>query len=495
MTSVAVPRLLRDSTLYFAGNVAGRVLSLVMIPFYAGHLSTEEYGVLALVELSTSIVAIVFGLQSIGQTLTRVYHDQTEAVERRRVVSTTLLASAAVALCVAGLAAAFAGPIADAINLPGETALLRAGFAAMVFGTLAEVALVYQRIRERARFFLAYSMVSLFVTLGLNIWFIGPLHFGVWGFVSSKLVVTGLGSVFLLGLVFAEVGVAWRMAHARALARFGAPLVLSSAAYFSIHFSDRLFLAHVSKAQVGVYQLAYNFAFLLSILVGDSFGKSWDVTFYAYAEDEGWQRRFARIGAWLFFVLGAGAVGISLFGQDVLQVMVPASYLPPLLMLPVLVFGYFFREIGDFFRNILLIDLGSGLVGRIALAGAVLNIGLNIWLIPRYGIWGAASATFLTWLAYCAICWVAARRAHDVPFRLWPLARLLVLCAAAVALQALFHPVGRYARLVADAGWFGVFLLASTGLYLGRAQRQEGTALLRRGVARVLGWPAPAGHG
>jgi O-antigen/teichoic acid export membrane protein len=485
--TAAVPRLLRDSSLYFAGNVAGRVLGLLMIPFYAGHLTAEQYGILALVELSVSIVTIVFGLQSVGQTLTRIFHEQADEAERRLVVSTALLATAGMAVAIACLACVFAGPIADAINLPGQSMLLRAGFAAMVFGTLAEVVLVYQRMRERARFFLIYSMVSLVATLGLNIWFIGVLHFGVWGFVSSKLVVTGIGSIFLLGGAFAEVGWGWRAAHARALARFGAPLALSSAAYFSIHFSDRLFLAHVSKAQVGVYQLAYNFAFLLSILVGDSFGKTWDVTFYAYAEDDGWQARFMRIGSWLIFVLGAGAVGISLTGQDTLHMIVPSSYYPPALMLPVLVFGYFFREIGDFFRNILLIDLGSGLVGRIALAGAVLNVGLNIWLIPRYGIWGAADATFLTWVAYSGICWAAARRAHAVPFRLWPLVRLLLLCAATVALQTEFHPANRFTRLAVDVGWFAVFLVASFFVYLGRAQRVEGMALLRRGVARVRG--------
>jgi O-antigen/teichoic acid export membrane protein len=109
MPPAAMPRLLRDSTLYFVGNMAGRLLSLVMIPFYTHHLSTEEYGILALVELSTSIVAIVFGLQSIGQTLTRVYHDQDDVAERRRVVSTTLLGTALLAVCIAALAAIFAG--------------------------------------------------------------------------------------------------------------------------------------------------------------------------------------------------------------------------------------------------------------------------------------------------------------------------------------------------------------------------------------------------
>jgi O-antigen/teichoic acid export membrane protein len=495
MPPAAMPRLLRDSTLYFVGNMAGRLLSLVMIPFYTHHLSTEEYGILALVELSTSIVAIVFGLQSIGQTLTRVYHDQDDVAERRRVVSTTLLGTALLAVCIAALAAIFAGPIAAAINLPGEIALLRAGFAAMVFSTLAEVVLVYQRMRERSRFFLIYSMVSLAATLVLNIWFIGALHFGVWGFVSSKLAVAGVGSVFLLAYAFSEVGLAWRARHARALARFGAPLVLSSTAYFSIHFSDRLFLAHVSKSDVGIYQLAYNFAFLLSILVGDSFGKSWDVTFYSYAADEGWQTRFARIGAWLFFVLGAGAVGISVFGQDVLRLVVPPAYLPPLLMLPVLVFGYFFREIGDFFRNILLIDLGSGLVGRIALAGAVLNLALNIVLIPRYGIWGAAIATFLTWVAYCALCWVAALRAHDVPFQLAPLGRLLVMAFTAVALQHAIHPSGRFPRLLLDLVWLALFLLASATIYLGKAQRREALEMLRRFLQKTTGRAAPAAEG
>ena len=181
--------------------------------------------------------------------------------------------------------------------------LLRAGFVAMVFGTIAEVVLVYHRILDRARFFLAYSMITLIATVGLNIWFIGFLNLGVWGFVSSKLdrVRRQAASVPAWRMRFREVGVAWVGRHARAMAIFGAPLVLSSIGYYAIHFSDRLFLAHISKADVGIYSMAYNFAFLLSVLVGDSFSKTWDVSFYSFAENAGWQARFVRIGTWLFY--------------------------------------------------------------------------------------------------------------------------------------------------------------------------------------------------
>ena len=484
-----VPRLLASSTLYFAGNVASRAVSFLMLPFYGRHLSPSQYGVLSLIELSITIIAIVFGLQSIGQTLTRVYHDQSDEEQRARVVSTALVASIVGAVVVAFLAIVFAGPIARAIALPDQVSLLRAGLVAMVFSTVGEVVLVYQRIRERAAFFLAYSMVTLAVTVCLNIWFIGFLGLGVWGFVCSKLIVSGAGSVFLMAHALREVGMGFARRHASAMARFGAPLVASSVGYYAIHFSDRLFLAHVSKADVGVYSMAYNFAFLLSILVGDSFGKSWNVTFYSYAESEGWQSRFVRIGTWLFYVLAAAAIAISLFGRDVLVLLLPAAYVPPYLMLPVLLLGYFFREIGDFFRNILLIDMGSGLVGRIAIGGAVVNLVLNWLLISGplgMGIWGAAASTTLTWLRYCAICWAAARRAHGVSFSFWPLARLAVLGCLVIAAHRFLLVGNPYLQLLVDFGLLAVFVVSSALTYLERDHRREAIVLARGALETSL---------
>lgn len=485
----AVPPLLRDSTLYFIGNLVSRAVSLAMIRFYSFHLTTAEYGVLNLIELLGSVVAIVFGLQSIGQTMARVYHDQAEGPARAEVVSSVLIGTVLFSAGVM-LAAAVAAPaLAALIALPDQVGLLRAGFLATVFGTIAEVVLAYHRMLSRARLFLIYSLVSLAATVGLNVWFLGVLHFGVWGFVSSKLIVTGLGSLVLLAGAFAEVGVRVRRQHLAALVAFGLPLVLSSVSYFTIHFSDRIFLARVSPAQVGIYSFAYNFAFLLSILVGDSFGKSWNVTFYAYAGASGWQDRFTRIGVWLVLVLGAGAAGICLFGRDTLALVVNRDFVPPAMMLPILVIGYFFREIGDFFRNVLLIDIGSALVGRIALASAALNLGLNALLIAGpagLGIWGAAIATLLTWVAYCGLCWWFAARTHGVRF---PLPRLLGLGAVVLAVQIAHDrlPTGSgLAQLALDGGWFALVLGLAFAIYLDGAQRRELVAAGRRAAGRLV---------
>jgi Na+-driven multidrug efflux pump len=150
----------------------------------------------------------------------------------------------------------------------------------------------------------------------------------------------------------------------------------------------------------------------------------------------------------------------------------------------VLVVGYFFREIGDFFSNMLLIGRGSGAVGRIALAGAVINIGLNWLLIAgplHWGIWGAASATAITWVLYCGVCWVSAWRLHRMPFSPYPLARLLALAALCLALHLSFPVRNAYLAMVADAGWFAVFMAGCAVFYLGTPQRSQAWAMGQQG--------------
>jgi O-antigen/teichoic acid export membrane protein len=478
--------LLNHSTLYFAGNIVSRVVGFVMIPFYAHFLSTDEYGVLNLLEVATTVAAIAFGLQSVGPALTRISHDQADATGRRRAMSTALLATLALAGVVMASAMAGAAPIARAISLPGQAGLLRAAFAGMFFGVVVELLLVEARMRGRVGFVLTYLGINLVATLSLNILLIGFLHQGVWGFVISKLAVTGAGFVVLLVRAVREVGVVWDGALAGALARFGGPLVVSAGCAFAIHSSDRLFLAHVSRAEVGVYALAYNFAFLLSVLVGESFNSAWNVSLYGLASGEGWQGRFVQVGRWLVLALAAGAVGISLFGRDVLTLMVPASYYPPVLLLPVLVFAYLLREVGDFFGSMLLIGAGSGLVGRIAALGAALNLALNALMIPAFGIWGAAWATFATWAAYCALCWVSAWRRHGVAMSPAALAAGLGLSGLCLCLRLAVSPSGALVRLATDAACFGLFLGLSAIVYMRADERGQAWLQARRAMAMLL---------
>ncbi len=134
-----------------------------------------------------------------------------------------------------------------------NAAFIRCCFVAAYLGNLVEVTLTYQRIKNRALFFLIFSLIQLGGMVALNTYFIAFARNGIWSFVLSRLIVTVLGSIFLLYIVFRETGVRWRLEPVRRMVIFGAPLILSAVCFFVIHFSDRFFLnSYSTLTQLGI---------------------------------------------------------------------------------------------------------------------------------------------------------------------------------------------------------------------------------------------------
>ncbi len=478
----APPRIglvLKDSSFYLIGAVASRVVGFLFIPFYAQFLSPAQYGLVELVELSTQTIAIALGLQAIGAALSRLFYDQSSPEAEQAVVSTSIIATGVLSAAVMLLAVALAGPLSQLVFHTREwTTLLQAAFVAMFFSNMIEVVLVYERIRNQARFFLFYTLGALVLNLSLNVLFIGVLDAGVWGFVSSKLVVTVLGSLFLLLRMRRDVGWHWRWLYVPELVRFGAPLVLSSLSYFAIHFSDRFFLSgFVSLADLGRYALAYKFAILVSALVGDPFAKSWEATLYRYTSEAGWQAQFARVASYFTFALFTVALGIALFSPALMRIMVPPDYYPPPLLLPVIAASYIAREIGDFFRSLLLINKRAVRVSQIAGGSALVNLAVNALFIPTYGIQGAAVATLITWFVYMVACWVVANREHRLPVRTMAFVRITLLACLFYGLAELTWADGLILQMLINGVWVAGFAATAAFVFLSGEERRGGLVM------------------
>jgi len=310
--------------------------------------------------------------------------------------------------------------------------------------------------------------------------------------VSSKLIVSVAGAGFLPWRLRRDVGWHWRGVYVPEFIRFGAPLVVSGLSYFAVHFSDRFFLtAAVSLAELGRYALAYRFALMVNALVGDSFAKSWDVSLYRHTNEAGWRERFARVFAYFALALCTTGLAIAVFSPKLLSVMVPASFMPPALLLPVLVLAYVLRDVADFFRSLLLINKRATWVGKIALAASAGNLAMNMLLIPAYGTFGAALATLLTWAAYLAVCWAVADREHRLPIRVAPYAALLALMAAVYATAAALRGHGLLLQACLDGMWVALFAGIAGLTLFSSGERRTVARRLGGMLARALAANAP----
>ncbi|MBV9397667.1 MAG: polysaccharide biosynthesis C-terminal domain-containing protein [Bryobacterales bacterium] len=480
-------QLFKQSSIYMVGEFVRRAIGFVMIPVYTRYLSTSDYGILELIDLFVMIAGVYFGMEAIVDGMLRIYHDYADERSQAAVVSTAVIGTAGCGLLVAAVAAVTAMPLSRlAYGSASYAWLIRMSFVALFFGSLMEIGLAYQRIRERAALFVSFSVVQILVNVGLNIYFIAFRGMGLWGFLLSKLVVTSLGSAYLLAILFRETGFALRTDVARRIARFAGPLIISGGGIFTIHFADRFFVNHYgSLSDVGIYGLAYKFGFLVSYGVGQPFASVWGARLYAHASGEMWKQQFARVVTYLAFFLVLAAAGLALFIDKILGFVAPPAYLPAAMLIPIVAFGYVFREIGDYFRGILFINKRVYLFGRITVACAALNLALNWILISQYKAAGAAWATMLTWLAYMAACWIMAYSEHHIPY---PVKSFLLLCSLAAAVwlastRMKMLPLGW--QWAADGGLALLFVGAvwSTG-YFSAEERDT----IRQQLASTLSW-------
>lgn len=476
----------KQSSLYTIGNMANRLAGFLMIPLYTHYLSPADYGVLDLIELFLMMAIIVFGLQSIGGAMTRIYYDFEDSDKRQRVVSTALIGLAALNLVVVAAGILAAAVLSKLVfGSPEYKDLIAVAFVAMFFGNMVEVILVYERICQRALFFVGYSLIALVASLALNIYFIAFLHFGIWGFIWGKLIVTTVGASYLIARTLPKVGIAFDRGIGMRMVEFGSPLIVVGLAFFVIHFSNRFFLnSYASLHDVGIYSLAYKFAILITIIVGEPFGRVWSVNVFDYSKQDGWRERFARIFAYLIFFLALGGLGISLFIEDVIRLMADDSFLAAAAVVPVLILGYVLRECGDYFRNILYINKRSGLMSRIAGGCALLTLGLNWALIPVFGVHGAAIATATTWLAYLLLCWYFQHLEFGIAFPVKQFALLGSLALGVYLASIAIRFDSWYFRLVENSILLLIFVML---IWFSNYFSSEEKGLVKRSVGKAVG--------
>lgn len=173
------------------------------------------------------------------------------------------------------------------------------------------------------------------------------------------------------------------------------PLLLSSLAVTLCMRVDQLMIGQLlTDSSVGIYavgvRLAEAFVFLGMAIASSVFPR------LVEADDERFEREFVVLVRWPFYTLLLLAVAVSLTSQAAIEVIFGAAYEGSAPVLSLLIFSipitylsimsskYLLRR--GYHREILLRQL----------AGVVANIVLNSFLIPRYGVVGAALATVIT---------------------------------------------------------------------------------------------------
>jgi O-antigen/teichoic acid export membrane protein len=410
-------RLLKHATIYGAGNVLGKLVGFFMIPFYTHYLTPADYGTLELLDLSLMLITLVLTMW-LNASVVRQYNDFAEPKDRNQAVSTVLTFAFVIGVIVTAVGNWLSRPLSALIlNTPDLYFYVRLEAWSFLLSTVNVVCLSYLRARQRSTLVVGTGLVNLFLSLGLNIYFIAIRHSGLVGVLYSSLISSAVVTVPLAVQTVRQVKLSFSYGKLRGIVAFGAPLIITSVAAFTVNFSDRFFLRHFATiSTVGIYALGYKFGFMLSLLVVQPFDMIWQARIYDIAKQERSGEIFARIFEYYCFILVTAALLLSIGIKELLTVIAAPSFHSAYKIVPIVALAYIFQGMNRFFVAGTYIAKQTVHLGVVGLTSGGANIGLNLLLIPRYGIFGAAWATAISFLLMSALSLLVSQRAYPIPY-------------------------------------------------------------------------------
>jgi O-antigen/teichoic acid export membrane protein len=451
----------KQSAIYGAGIVLGKLASFIMLPVYTRYLTPADYGVLELLSMTIDVIGMIAGI-GIGSAVFKFYSDEADEAGKKEVIGTAALAAQGMAALTAALGILFAPQLTRLVVGPETDPLyLRIFFLTYLFQTCEHVPMLLLRARQQATRVVALNVARLVLNLSLNILFVVHFRMGVLGVLLSGAITGAAMASGLTGYLLREVGIRFSMARFREMVRFGSPMVLWTLGSFVLVFSDRFFLkAYVGVADVGIYSLAYKFAFMLSALAFNPFDMVWDPHRYEVAKRPDAKEVYARVFLYMNVVVGLGALGISLFVRDFLSVMSDPAFLPAYRYVPLLLLAQTFSHAVSYCTLGMFVTGNTRSLGRIAFLATVAALALNFLLVPRYGIMGATAATVLAYGLRLLWTYRSAQRHYPIRYGWGTLARLYAIFTVAVALRWMVQPP----HLAGSLAWSALLMAGAAAL-------------------------------
>ena len=464
MIGAQLRRLGRHSAIYGLGGLVSRILAVLLLPLYTSYLTTADYGnVETLVALTAILVTLLRA--GISTAFFRFYFDSPEPAARRLVLRTAFWFT--LATSTAGLVAgwALAPALADVLNLAGDDTptLVRAAFVGLWAQMNFEQLTALFRVEERSVAFVAASLANVAITIGATVLLVVAYDQGALGVIVGN--VTGTLAVYLalLGYRREQLGLQFDRGLLGRMNRFGLPLVPSGLALWVLNFSDRFFLARLEgQEDVGVYSIGVRVASAMVLLLV-AFRTAWPAFAYSIEDEREARRTYAFVltyllfaACWLSLALGALAPWlVRLLARD-------ESFWDGANVVAPLAFA------GAFWGAYTVVAIGIGRLRRtqfnwvVTGSAALLDVGLNLLLIPRFGIEGAAAAAVSAFAFMFVVMAVYSQRLYPVPYQ-WR--RVATVVATAVALTAAARLVDRLDVSIALVLVYPLALLA-LGFYL-----------------------------
>jgi O-antigen/teichoic acid export membrane protein len=468
MAESPLKKLLVQASHYGVASLLNMAAGLVTFPLLTRLFSVADYGVMNLIA-ATLTVAVALGKVGVQHSIVR-YHSEIVAgksrYDLRTLISTTVLGMAATGLFTALLLVA--GTQLAPSRWLGDPRLRRlfALAAILVVVQVMESAFVnFLRAEQKTSALMKYQVAKKYLGLGLIVGALLLISRTLTAFYSASVLGEGI-AVAVLGFVLFTGGERPRPTLSgfsrplyRELLGFGVPMMIGyEFSGIILAVGDRYVIdGLIGEAPLGLYSAAYNLCTYVQMVFVASVGQAIMPIYMRMFDEKGVEETSSFIAGSLrtYALFGAPVIaGLAAVGPELLPTLASEKYASAAGVLPWVIAGMVVDGTNAMVGAGLFIHRKTRRIMAIVLSSAVLNLVLNLILVPRIGILGAAIATLVSYAVASLAMAIAGR--HLLPIRLpWATTARAAIAAGVMYAALIFVFPGHRLLTVAVRGMLG----------------------------------------
>lgn len=419
-------RLLGRGSVYTVASAVQLGVAAAVLPLVTRVLPVDEFGLVATAVVLIQLLTVCAAL-GLPAAVTRFYFDEgVGEAGARRLVRTVMLTAVLTAVLLGSLEPLWG----ETLQLsPVVRSVMVFVVAAIVPGAIAEACLAFFRVHDQPGRFVTVAMCQSLVAQALGLACAYLLRPDAISFLTGLLAGRALAAV---------LGIAWMGLHGGlaspsevlAAMRFGVPTIAHVASMHVLAAGDRIMVEHfLGFSSVARYHVAYIVGSVGTVLLS-AFNHAWSPIILGAKEDERWQQ-LAVTGLLVHRLAAGGVAIIALLSPIALTIAAPSGYEIAALVAPTAVVAFSAVMMSAYLAGVHVIfqTKRTGVLAWVSPTAACVNLALNLVLLPRMGLIGAAFATVMAYGVQAGLVRIVARGTVAVPWR-----RGAMLGASGVAL-------------------------------------------------------------
>lgn len=423
--------LTKDTAIYGISTMLGRFLNFLLVPFYTNIFLPAEYGIVNILYSYIAIfnILFVYGMDSAYLK----YAAFKEIGDDKDNFSTPYISIFSTSVIFLIIFILFKNPISVFIEVDtSRSYLIILSALIMFFDANSVIPFLKLRLDRKAKLFSGLRVANILINIGLNVFLIIKLKWGIEAVFVSNLAASFLTWLFVLPIIIKNFKFSFHLQLFKRLLKFGLPYLPAGFAVMLVQVVDVPIMQKLTDTKtVAIYKASYRLGIFMMLFV-NMFQFAWQPFFLNNAKEANAKEMFSKVMTYFTIVGSILLVVLSLFIEDIARMnlggfsLIGKNFWGGLYIVPVILLGYLFNGFYVVFSAGIYIDEKTIYAPIVAGLGALTNIAANYILIPCFSIMGAAIATLLSYVVMALGYYIVTQKYYKINYEYTKLVKIFL---------------------------------------------------------------------